>query len=228
MRNCWPGPLDRRLLLRAAGRSAARHAAAGVGDPARQSLVADRRRPRRRAPASVRRRARRSGGADPAHARKAPALGRLSERKLPLADKAIRSLERKGFMMAEQVQTERDPCARRPSACASNCRARARSQLGKPERELLAFLELHPGSHNLKDLEAWCQRQPGRALAGAQEAGDAAHRTAGDHRRPVRAPHTLNPAQQAAFEPDRAAIRRANSAPSCCTASPAPARPRST
>ena len=28
---------------------------------------------------------------------------------LPLADKAIRSLERKGFIVAEQVQTERDP-----------------------------------------------------------------------------------------------------------------------
>src|ERR1041385_894508 len=30
-------------------------------------------------------------------------------RKLPLADKAIRSLERRGFISAEQVQTERDP-----------------------------------------------------------------------------------------------------------------------
>src|SRR5437899_8707798 len=28
---------------------------------------------------------------------------------LPLADKAVRSLERKGFIVAEQVQTERDP-----------------------------------------------------------------------------------------------------------------------
>ena len=26
-------------------------------------------------------------------------------------------------------------------------------KLDKPERELLAFLELHPGSHNLKELE---------------------------------------------------------------------------
>src|SRR6516225_6771558 len=30
-------------------------------------------------------------------------------KKLPLADKVIRSLERKGFIVAEQVQTERDP-----------------------------------------------------------------------------------------------------------------------
>src|SRR5215831_299877 len=30
-------------------------------------------------------------------------------RKLPLADKAIRSLERRGFIASEQVQTERDP-----------------------------------------------------------------------------------------------------------------------
>jgi hypothetical protein len=45
----------------------------------------------------------------PAHARKAPALGAYLARKLPLADKAMRSLERKGFIVAEQVQTERDP-----------------------------------------------------------------------------------------------------------------------
>ncbi len=31
---------------------------------------------------------------------------------LPLADKAIQPLERKRFIVAEQVQTERDPLAR--------------------------------------------------------------------------------------------------------------------
>src|SRR3984957_16422696 len=78
---------------------------------------------------------------------------------LPLADKAIKSLERKAFIVAEQVQTERDPL-RAPSG-------RLRIELGagaaelppglklnKAERELRAFLELHPGSHNLKEVES--------------------------------------------------------------------------
>src|SRR5215471_2166092 len=77
---------------------------------------------------------------------------------LPLADKAIRALERKGFIVAEQVQTERDPL-RAPSdrlrvelipAAAPPAQP---PKLNKPERELQAFLELHPGSHNLKHLE---------------------------------------------------------------------------
>ncbi len=75
---------------------------------------------------------------------------------MPLADKAIRALERKGFIVAEEVQTERDPL-RAPSE-----RLRVEllpggkgpePKLNKPERELRAFLELHPGSHNLKELE---------------------------------------------------------------------------
>src|SRR6185369_3566690 len=75
---------------------------------------------------------------------------------LPLADKAIRSLERKHFIAAESVQTERDPLR----APAANLRVEllavpegTETKLNKPERELRAFLHLHPGSHNLKELE---------------------------------------------------------------------------
>src|SRR6185295_14776596 len=76
-------------------------------------------------------------------------------RKLPLADKAIKSLERRGFIASEQVQTERDPL-RAPSdrlrvELAANRDAAAK--MTKAERELAAFLELHPGTHNLKELE---------------------------------------------------------------------------
>ena len=77
------------------------------------------------------------------------------ERKLPLAANALRALERKKFVMVEQVEAERDPLR------ASSERLRVElvggGAAGKPpkaERELLAFLELHPGTHNLKDLEA--------------------------------------------------------------------------
>src|SRR5215472_2437036 len=76
-------------------------------------------------------------------------------KKLPLADKVIRSLERRGFIATEQVQTERDPL-RAPSERLrvelANSPA-GDAKLTKAEREMAAFLELHPGTHNLKELE---------------------------------------------------------------------------
>src|SRR5206468_10002148 len=70
---------------------------------------------------------------------------------LPFADKAIRSLERKGFIVAEQVQADRDPL-RAPSdrLRVELLKSRGEEKLTKAEREVRAFLELHPGSHNLK------------------------------------------------------------------------------
>jgi primosomal protein N' (replication factor Y) len=74
-------------------------------------------------------------------------------KKLPLADKVIRSLEKRGFIYPEQVHEDRDPM-RAPSD-----RLRVEliagveeAKLSKAERELVAFLELYPGAHNLKDL----------------------------------------------------------------------------
>jgi len=78
------------------------------------------------------------------------------EKKLPSAAKVIRSLEKKGFIEIENLEAPRDPLR------ASATRLRA-SWLGvapddikltKRERELHAFLELHPGTHNLAELEA--------------------------------------------------------------------------
>ncbi len=76
---------------------------------------------------------------------KRPLSAAYLSRILPLADKAIRSLERKGLIVVEQVQTERDPLR----APAERLRvelaaAPAEAKLNKPERELKAFLELHP------------------------------------------------------------------------------------
>src|ERR1039457_6747764 len=75
---------------------------------------------------------------------------------LPLADKVIRSLERKHFIAAEHVAVDRDPL-RAPSGLLRvellPAGPGAHGPNKKPERELRAFLELHPGSHNLKDLE---------------------------------------------------------------------------
>ena len=131
------------------------------------------------------------------------------ERKLPLAGNAMRALERKHFVMVEQVQTERDPL-RAPAERlrvepVSNTSA---TKLSKPERELLAFLELHPGSHNLKDLEKLVRNASPAARALARKKlvtlrSEPVAINAGT----VRAPHVLNRAQSAAFEEIRAAIQ---------------------
>ncbi len=128
---------------------------------------------------------------------------------LPLAANVIRSLERKGFIAAEQVQTERDPL-RAPAA-----RLRVEfaaepggKKLNKPERELHAFLALHPGSHNLGELEAMVPNASAAARSLARKQlvtlrPESGAMTAG----PVRARHEMNPAQQQAFHQIREAIQ---------------------
>ena len=228
------GPLDRRLLLRAARRSAARHAAAGLGNPPRQNLVADRCRPRRRAPAAPRFRARRSGASRSCACWKsARSPRRISPKRCRWPTRRSASLERKGFIVVEAgADGARSPArALRPPARGTRRRAQSRPslKLNKPERELRAFLELHPGSHNLKELEDMVQqRQPGGALAGAQRHGDAQAGNRGHDRRPD--PRAARP------EPRAAGRVRADSrghpgetlpARFCSTASPGRARPRS-
>src|SRR5437764_6357074 len=76
-------------------------------------------------------------------------------KKLPLADKVIRSLEKRGFIFPEQIHEDRDPL-RAPSdrLLVELAPERPEAKLSKPDRESGAFLELHPGAHNLKDLES--------------------------------------------------------------------------
>jgi primosomal protein N' (replication factor Y) len=123
---------------------------------------------------------------------------------MPLADKAIRALERKGFIVAEQIQVERDPL-RAPSErlrveLALGGAKGPEPKLNKPERELRAFLELHPGSHNLKQLEdavkhaSAAARSLGRKGILSLKPETVAMKAA------IRARHELNPAQQAAFQ----------------------------
>jgi len=121
---------------------------------------------------------------------------------LPLADKAIRALDRKGFIAAEQVQTERDPLR----APAERLRvelakqAAADLKLNKPERELTAFLELHPGSHNLKQLEEMVKNASPAARSLARKGIVTLKPENVAYQGPIRAKHSLNPAQHAAFE----------------------------
>jgi primosomal protein N' (replication factor Y) len=128
---------------------------------------------------------------------------------LPLADKAIKSLERKAFIAAEQVQTERDPLRAPSERLRVELTAAVPDlKLNKAERELRAFLELHPGSHNLKDVEAAVKNASSAARSLARKSTvtlkpEIAAIASG----PIRAPHLLNPAQQAAFEQIDQALR---------------------
>src|ERR1035441_5078937 len=77
------------------------------------------------------------------------------KKKIPLADRILKSLERKGWVAVEEVSHDRDPL-RAPSAKLriALTGAEPQTKLPKAERELLAYLSLHPGSHNVGDLEA--------------------------------------------------------------------------
>ncbi len=128
----------------------------------------------------------------------------------PMADKAIRSLEKKGFIVSEQVQTERDPL-RAPSERlrVELIKTAPEGKWNKPERELRAFLELHPGSHNLKELEdaiknvSMAARSLARKGAVSLKAEPMAINAG-----PIRVRHALNEGQQAAHDSMVAAIRK--------------------
>ena len=75
-------------------------------------------------------------------------------RKVPTAARVLKNLEKKGLVSVEDLDSERDPL--RASAARLRVEFLKRpddAKLPKAERELLSFLELHPGAHNLKQLE---------------------------------------------------------------------------
>ena len=89
--------------------------------------------------------------------------------KIEHARPVLRSLIKRGWVVAEERQEDRDPL--RAPAEKLNAefleRPAAGLKLKKSERELLAFLELHPGVHNLAELGEKVKRasEAGRSLA---------------------------------------------------------------
>jgi primosomal protein N' (replication factor Y) (superfamily II helicase) len=126
--------------------------------------------------------------------------------KVEKAPAVLRSLEKKGFVESEDVAAERDPLRASAARLRVEFVARAIDKIPKPERELLAYLELHPGQHNLAALEETLPKAStaARALARKQLVRLALEPVS-SLAAPPRAPHTLNPHQQQAFD----AIRRA-------------------
>jgi primosomal protein N' (replication factor Y) len=129
---------------------------------------------------------------------------------MPLADKAIRALERKRFIVAEEVQVERDPLRAPSDRLRVELAAAGKGpepKLNKPERELRAFLELHPGSHNLKELEDMVKHASAAARSLARKAMVSLKPETVAMKATIRARHSLNPAQQAAFQQIHEAIQ---------------------
>jgi len=130
-------------------------------------------------------------------------------KKLLDAPGVVRALEKRGFIQVEDVETLRDPF-RSPSERlrVELAGPRPEGKFKKPERELLAYLELHPGSHNLRQLEQIIAHagSAARALArrGILRLGfESPLESLG----PAPAAHRLNPHQQAAFDEIRAALK---------------------
>jgi len=132
------------------------------------------------------------------------------EKKLPNAARIVRSLEKKGFIEIENLEAQRDPL--RASATRLRASWLAVSpddiKLTKRERELHAFLELHPGTHNLAELEA--------SVTGASQAARSLARRkliALEPESPTGVftseapPRTLNPHQLEAYQQIEAAQR---------------------
>ncbi|MBV8819770.1 MAG: DEAD/DEAH box helicase family protein, partial [Acidobacteriaceae bacterium] len=132
------------------------------------------------------------------------------KKKIVKASDILKTLQKKGFVEVEDVQAERDPLR----ASAARLRATflasapAATKLPKPERELHAFLELHPGSHNLQALEEQVKNasQAARSLA-RRKLITLELESLVSHLELPKPPRTLNPRQLDAYNQIEGALR---------------------
>lgn len=134
------------------------------------------------------------------------------KKKVPKALNVLRSLQKKGFLEIEDVQADRDPLR----ASAQRLRATWLSasstdiKLTKAERELHAYLELHPGSHNVHELDEQVKNasQAARALARKKLIALELESLVKDSL-PAKLLYALNPHQQQSYLAIEAALREA-------------------
>lgn len=129
-------------------------------------------------------------------------------KKVPGADRALKSLQKKGLVALEDGQADRDPLRAPAARLQVEFAGRpAGVKLNKAERELVSYLELHPGIHNLQALEEQVKgaSQAARALARRNllQLRPQALTITPDRLRP---PHVLNAHQDAAYCRIRAAL----------------------
>src|SRR5580704_4090959 len=134
------------------------------------------------------------------------------QKKLPDALSVIRSLEKKGFVAMEDLEAQRDPLRASATRLRAQFLASAPEglKLTKRERELHAFLELHPGTHHLEQLEASVKgaSQAARSLARRNLITLEPEAPTGVFTSEA-PPRTLNPHQLDAYQQIEAALRGA-------------------
>jgi primosomal protein N' (replication factor Y) (superfamily II helicase) len=127
--------------------------------------------------------------------------------KVAKAAVVLRALEKKGFVEVEDVAADRDPLRASAARLRAEFIKRASEKLPKPERELLSYLELHPGSHNVADLEkSVAKASPAARALARRDLVKLTLEAVAVSQFPFRAPHALNPHQQAAFDRIGAAL----------------------
>jgi primosomal protein N' (replication factor Y) (superfamily II helicase) len=121
--------------------------------------------------------------------------------KLPEAARLLKALEQKGLVAAEEDVSAKDPMRAPAEQLRVRFARRAEGlKLPKSERELLAYLELHPGEHGLAELDGML-KEASRAARALARRGLAALRITPVHvLASERPPHPLNQWQQAAFD----------------------------
>ena len=130
------------------------------------------------------------------------------ERKLPNVRSMIRSLEKKGFVAMEDLEAQRDPLRASATRLRASWLAAANGlKLTKRERELHAYLELHPGTHNLEQLETAVKgaSPAARSLARRNLIALEPEAPTGVFATTV-APRTLNPHQLEAYQQIESAL----------------------
>ena len=131
------------------------------------------------------------------------------KKKFTEAEKAIKTLEKKGFIAAETTQDTRDPLR----AASENLRIQLKDvepagKLPKEERELIAFLSLHPGTHNLSEVEKLVKNASAAARALARKGLiEAVREETHISAIPPKGPHALNHDQQNAYDAISRAIQ---------------------
>ncbi|HYZ87270.1 MAG TPA: primosomal protein N' [Bryobacteraceae bacterium] len=131
-------------------------------------------------------------------------------RKVPGAARILKSLESKGLVSAEDNVAQRDPLrASAERLRVEFVRRDESAKLKKSERELLSFLELHPGSHNLAETATIVKgaSESARALA-RKELVSLVLESPLAYSSTSEIPKKLNDAQQAAFDALAASVRQ--------------------
>lgn len=132
-------------------------------------------------------------------------LARKVEKAMPL----IRKLVKNGLVIVDDDPLQRDPLRSPSDRLQATFIQRTEDKLPKREREVLAYLELHPGQHVLNQLEGQIKgaATAARALARKQLISIALIQPSVSQAM-ARPPHQLNTSQQLAFNTIASAIEQ--------------------